>query len=135
MEDLKRWEYFCDSSYYDKWAVRDKADRSFHSAIHVGTKEEAEFLANSLNELLTLQDRYNEMEKVLEEYAPMALLKLKLEKQNLNVEYELYTAQRKCGDTSDMDEEWEYVDFNRGDYIEQTLYRRKALTELKAKEA
>ena len=68
MEDLKRWEYFCDSSYYDKWAVRDKADRSFHSAIHVGTKEEAEFLANSLNELLTLQDRYNAQEKKLEDY-------------------------------------------------------------------
>lgn len=45
-----KWEYFCDPSYYHKWAVRNS--RRFDSAIHVGTKEEAEFLANELNKLV-----------------------------------------------------------------------------------
>ncbi len=46
-----QWECFSDASYYDKWAVRNKTDRAFHSAIHVSTKEEAEFLTLKLNKL------------------------------------------------------------------------------------
>ena len=49
------WEFFCDTSYYDKWAVRNADDKSFNSAIHVGTKEEADFLVESLNGLAELQ--------------------------------------------------------------------------------
>lgn len=46
----EEWECFCDEGYYDHWAVRDKnGDRAFTSVIHVGTKEEAEFLVSRLN--------------------------------------------------------------------------------------
>ncbi len=125
MEDLRN--EFIKKLIEIKWVINDGAKEEAFAAL-----TDALSIANSVieaqnTEFRTLQDRYNEMEKVLKEYAPMELLKLKLEKKNPNVEYELYTAQRKCGDASDMDEEWEYVDFSRGDYIEQTLYRRKRI--------
>lgn len=45
------WECFRDEGYYHKWAVRDKnGDMAFMSAIHVNTKEEAEFLVERLNQ-------------------------------------------------------------------------------------
>lgn len=49
--DLKPWECFYDRSYYDLWAVRLKADRSFNSQtlFHVQSKEEAEALCDILN--------------------------------------------------------------------------------------
>jgi len=51
----EEWEYFCDKSYYDQWAVRDKHNKSFNAAIHVGTQAEAEFLCKRLNRLIALQ--------------------------------------------------------------------------------
>ena len=51
------WECFCDRSYYDKWAVRNTDDKSFHSVIHVGTPEEAEFLVERLNDCNELRSK------------------------------------------------------------------------------
>ena len=51
----EEWEYFCDKSYYDQWAVRDKHNKSFNAAIHVGTQAEAEFLCKRLNRLIALE--------------------------------------------------------------------------------
>lgn len=48
-ELVKNWECFRDINYYNQWAVRNKENKSFHAAIHVGTKEEAEFLVDALN--------------------------------------------------------------------------------------
>lgn len=46
----EEWECFCDEAYYHQWAVRNKnGDCSFTSAIHVRTKDEAEFLVSRLN--------------------------------------------------------------------------------------
>ena len=44
------WECFCDEAYYHKWAVRPKGDKSFSSQqlFHVGSKEEAEALRDTL---------------------------------------------------------------------------------------
>lgn len=53
MEAVKtNWEYFCDESYYEMWAVRDINDRSFHSQrlFHVPSMEEAMALCELLNE-------------------------------------------------------------------------------------
>lgn len=44
------WESFCDEAYFDMWAIRNTSDKSFNSAIHVNTKEEAEFLVDKLNQ-------------------------------------------------------------------------------------
>ena len=49
------WEYFNDDCYYHMWAVRNDADKSFTSAIHVMTEDEAKFLTEKLNELQSLQ--------------------------------------------------------------------------------
>jgi hypothetical protein len=45
-----KWEIFCDSSYYDMWAVRPVGDQSFTSQnlFHVTSKEEAERLKEVL---------------------------------------------------------------------------------------
>lgn len=48
------WKYFCDESYFHKWAVQHEEHRSFNQAIHVNTKEEAEFLVDQLNKLVNL---------------------------------------------------------------------------------
>ncbi len=97
-------------------------------------RQQAEEFLLYLEPLITeLKEREEKLVAALEEFAPMSLLKINLEKDNPDFEYDIYTAGRKQGDTSDMDDEWEYVDFERVDYIEQTLYRRK--TQLKAKEA
>ena len=59
-EEIKReiivWEYFLDIAYFDMYAVRNINDKSFNSAIHLKTKEEAQFLTDSLNELYTLKN-------------------------------------------------------------------------------
>lgn len=65
MSDKLDWEYFSDASYYDKWAVRNKTDRKFHSAIHVATKEEAEFLVGKLNGHQSLIDALEEAKNYL----------------------------------------------------------------------
>ena len=75
--------------------------------------------------LKELTERDDKLSEALKEFAPMSLLKINLEEKNPDFEYEIYTAGRKQGDTSEMDDKWEYVDFERVDYIEQTLYRRK----------
>lgn len=48
--NLDMWEYFFEEFYYGLWAVRNKQHRGFNEAIHVRTKEEAEFLVEALNE-------------------------------------------------------------------------------------
>lgn len=60
-----KWECFCDEAYYGTWAVRNIDDKSFNSAIHVNTKEEAEFLVNELNSKDKLQSRIEELEGAL----------------------------------------------------------------------
>lgn len=42
------WETFCDSAYYDMWAVRRVDEKDFGSCYHVPSKEEAEKLACEL---------------------------------------------------------------------------------------
>lgn len=46
------WEIFCDESYYGLWAVRQVGDKDFNSQelFHVMSKNEAEALANILND-------------------------------------------------------------------------------------
>ena len=44
-----KWECFCDAVYYKLWAVKPVDCGDFHQTIHVTTKEEAEFLVESLN--------------------------------------------------------------------------------------
>ena len=51
------WEYFCDRSYYDMWAVRNNSDKSFTSAVHVMTENEAKFLVEKLNKLQELENK------------------------------------------------------------------------------
>lgn len=46
----EKWECFCDEGYYHMWAVCDaNGSKAFTDAIHVRTKEEAEFLVERLN--------------------------------------------------------------------------------------
>jgi hypothetical protein len=47
------WRCFCDTAYYDYWAVQNKNYRSFHQAIHVRTQAEAQFLVDMLNSITT----------------------------------------------------------------------------------
>jgi hypothetical protein len=51
------WECFDDINYFKMWAVRNTDDKMFCSTIHVMTKEEAEFLVESLNELIKLKNK------------------------------------------------------------------------------
>lgn len=44
------WEYFCDRSYYDQWAVREQGERRWGHCFHVPSLEEAKGLAEVLNE-------------------------------------------------------------------------------------
>jgi hypothetical protein len=50
-----QWEYYCDTSYYHMWAVRDVRKRGFDDAIHVKTMEEAKFICDKFNELESLK--------------------------------------------------------------------------------
>lgn len=54
--EIDKWECFSDAAYYDRWAVRNTKYKSFNSAIHVGTKEEAEFLVTQLSKLDLVRD-------------------------------------------------------------------------------
>lgn len=45
------WECFCDESYFGLWAVRIVGERRWGYCYHVQTKDEAEGLMNTLNEL------------------------------------------------------------------------------------
>lgn len=65
VDTLKNWEYFRDAAYYDKWAVRNKLDKAFTSAIHVETFEEAEFLVDELNGKESLTAQLEEARKAL----------------------------------------------------------------------
>ena len=57
IKELNMWEYFCDRSYYDMWAVRNNSDKSFTSAVHVMTENEAKFLVEKLNKLQELENK------------------------------------------------------------------------------
>lgn len=46
---MLKWSCFCDESYFHKWAIQHKDRKAFTQAIHVNTKEEAEFLVERLN--------------------------------------------------------------------------------------
>jgi len=50
------WHCFLDRSYFDTWAVQHKDRRSFYEAIHVNTREEAEFLVEQLNRVVELEE-------------------------------------------------------------------------------
>ena len=43
------WEVFLDPAYYDMWAVRHSAYRSFEQAFHLSSEGEARRLAKLLN--------------------------------------------------------------------------------------
>lgn len=68
-EAFERWECFPDKSYYDKWAVRDSnSSCKFESSIHVGTKEEAEFLVKRLNAHTHIAEKLgSELQKLSDE--------------------------------------------------------------------
>lgn len=53
----KNWECFSDATYFDKWAIRDKRDKSFTSAIHVETYNEAQDITDKFNKLEELTER------------------------------------------------------------------------------
>lgn len=46
-----KWEYYCDGSYFDMWAVRPIGDRDFNSQLlfHVINKDEAIELCHILD--------------------------------------------------------------------------------------
>lgn len=48
---LPKWEYFCDESYYDYWAVREVGETRWGHCFHLCQKREAEALCNLLNSL------------------------------------------------------------------------------------
>lgn len=48
---LRRWECFCDDSYYHMWAVRAVGERRWGHCYHVPTREEGEGLRDLLNDL------------------------------------------------------------------------------------
>lgn len=77
------------------------------------------------DQIESLQKQLAEVQQVLSKWLPIELLKIKLQKENPDLEYEIYTAQRKCGDPGDDYEGWDYVEFHRGDYIEQMLFSRQ----------
>jgi hypothetical protein len=60
------WEWFLDESYYDQYAVRNTSNKSFNDAIHVKTREEAEFLTKALNELDLLKSTVQNLERNVE---------------------------------------------------------------------
>ena len=60
----KNWECFCDIAYFDKWAVRDRNDKSFMATIHVSTKDEAEFIVEKFNKLDELVDLLKEINAI-----------------------------------------------------------------------
>ena len=43
------WEYFCDASYYDMWAVRLKGETQWGKCFHVASAQEAIGLCELLN--------------------------------------------------------------------------------------
>ena len=51
---MSKWECFCDAVYYKLWAVKPVDCGDFNQTIHVNTKEEAEFLVESLNSAVHL---------------------------------------------------------------------------------
>lgn len=60
-----KWECFSDPSYFDKWAVRNTRDKSFNSAIHVNTMEEAKFLVGQLNKVDSITEFMPEIKSIL----------------------------------------------------------------------
>lgn len=54
------WEFFCDHSYYDKWAVRPKGETRWGHCFHLNSKDEAQGLC----ELLTQQDHSGAWQKI-----------------------------------------------------------------------
>jgi hypothetical protein len=56
MSDQKKWECFCDGSYYGMWAVRPVGEKRGEHSFHVMTREEAEGLRDLLNGLTKGQD-------------------------------------------------------------------------------
>lgn len=47
----KKWEMFCDHSYYDQWCVREIGSKKIGEGFHVSNKSEAEGLLELLNSL------------------------------------------------------------------------------------
>lgn len=48
-QPVECWEYFCDRSYYDQWAVREKGETRWGHCFHVPSLEEAKGLTGILN--------------------------------------------------------------------------------------
>ena len=57
----KKFECFCDISYYDLWAVRPIGEKRWGYCYHLPTKEEAEGLKDELNKI------YEELDKLKNE--------------------------------------------------------------------
>ena len=47
------WECFCDSSYYDLWAVRHTHKRGWGQCFHMNSEEEARHLTAMLNSAIS----------------------------------------------------------------------------------
>lgn len=61
-----KYEYFCDESYYDMWAVRPIGETRWGHCYHVPTQEEAKGLAADLEELARLRASVKEMQLKLD---------------------------------------------------------------------
>ena len=61
-----QWECFCDMAYFDKWAVRNKNDRAFTSAIHVETYDEAQYITEKFNELDVAKEQLTQTQQKLD---------------------------------------------------------------------
>lgn len=61
-----RWECFYDENYFQLWAVRNSSELAFTDAIHVRTKEEAEFLIRQLNKLRELESENQAKDKEID---------------------------------------------------------------------
>lgn len=59
-EAVNQWEYFCDRSYYDMWAVRPSDEKRWGYCFHLSNNEEAEGLCSLLNSLTGASTRAND---------------------------------------------------------------------------
>lgn len=73
-----QWECFCDSGYFDKWAVRPIGETKFGAAFHVNTKEEAEDLVRLLSRHTVKSDNTQALHNALDRIKELEALAQKL---------------------------------------------------------
>jgi uncharacterized lipoprotein YehR (DUF1307 family) len=86
MQKTEKWHCFCDTAYYHYWAVQHKEQRDFYQAIHVNTKEEAEYLVEQLNKLERYEAALSGIDTASEVYWPQDALFRKIAREALKPE-------------------------------------------------